>query len=475
MTSQTNQFGALLENAPDIVFEINPEGKFTYLNKGIAVLGYNARELMGAHFSTILDYHENKRVSRSAVLPQYKGIATGDENAPKLIDERRTGPRMTKNLGIQLTPRVKKETRDQQVMGHLHSCGRWDEKTNTFLGSMGIIHSIFPNNETGAKPSPFRKISNALLLEKVRTSHTPRHSHADQNRGKTRILVVNDNKRQAMKDISDISKDSQFQIDIFENGDAALNALRQAYQDNVPYHTAIVEKFIPGLDGESLGRTIKFDPHLFDIQLVLITSNGHRGDALRVQNIGFEAYLSRPVSSSTIHACLTMIQSRPKEGRAPAPILTKYTMTKKEISLSSVLIAEKDAISRALSQKIVESLGFQTATVGNAAEALTTLENVHFDILLIDSDLPQNQIDTIIAAIRHAKKNTILPTMSSMPIIAMTSGSSHHGAEPCQLTGADISLKKPITHDSVEKAIESIVTNTKPPVSKTERGFNQHR
>ena len=51
------------------------------------------------------------------------------------------------------------------------------------------------------------------------------------------------------------------------------------------------------MSGEELGRAIKADPQLRALELVMIASSGLRGDAARVKEIGFAAYLPKPVTA----------------------------------------------------------------------------------------------------------------------------------------------------------------------------------
>ena len=43
----------------------------------------------------------------------------------------------------------------------------------------------------------------------------------------------------------------------FASGEEALTALRQAHRAGTPYHIALLDHRMPGMDGETLGRVIK--------------------------------------------------------------------------------------------------------------------------------------------------------------------------------------------------------------------------
>jgi diguanylate cyclase (GGDEF)-like protein/PAS domain S-box-containing protein len=99
------RFGVLVQMVPDVVYRIDPEGRFTFVNDAVERLGYRPEDLVGRHFSEIILPADVEMVSREHVLPQFAGKVTGPEQAPKLFDERRTGDRVTKNLEIRLVTR----------------------------------------------------------------------------------------------------------------------------------------------------------------------------------------------------------------------------------------------------------------------------------------------------------------------------------------------------------------------------------
>ncbi len=99
------RYRELVQALPDIVYSLDGEGAITFVNDSVTLLGWDPVELIGKHFSVLLDDKDVQRVSRLHVLPRYEGKATGEENAPRLFDERRTGERRTRGLEVQLKHR----------------------------------------------------------------------------------------------------------------------------------------------------------------------------------------------------------------------------------------------------------------------------------------------------------------------------------------------------------------------------------
>ncbi len=99
------EYESILNIMPDIIYKIDPEGRFVYLSRSVNRLGFQPEDLLGKHFSVLVHPDDVPSISRKVVLPKYLGKITGDGKAPKLFDEVRTGRRITKNLAIRLIPK----------------------------------------------------------------------------------------------------------------------------------------------------------------------------------------------------------------------------------------------------------------------------------------------------------------------------------------------------------------------------------
>ena len=149
-----NRFRSLVKTIPDIVYRIDPQGRFTFVNEAITRLGYMPEDLLGEHFSKIILPSEVGRVDRKEVLKKFKGKKTGHKEAPKLFNEQRTGDRKTVGLEIRLLPRNKTSaelgyieplSNDYLIM-EVNSSGMWeinpDAENRDFMGTVGVIRDI---------------------------------------------------------------------------------------------------------------------------------------------------------------------------------------------------------------------------------------------------------------------------------------------------------------------------------------------
>ncbi len=138
----------LVQALPDVVYHIDEHGEFQFINDSVKMLGYEPIELIGRHFTEIIDAEEADKVSRCVVLKELQGRSTGAENAPKLFDERRSGSRKTSNLLVKLKKKNGDES-GRKILGSIISYGEVSsvgfseaESKEAGRGTVGIIRDV---------------------------------------------------------------------------------------------------------------------------------------------------------------------------------------------------------------------------------------------------------------------------------------------------------------------------------------------
>jgi signal transduction histidine kinase len=92
-----------------------------------------------------------------------------------------------------------------------------------------------------------------------------------------------------------------------QNGPDALQVLYQSLDKNDPIRIVMIDMQIPGMSSEILGRVIHSDKRMADTQTIMLTSSlVTRGDARRFQDIGFAAYLTKPIQRQKLKEVLSL-------------------------------------------------------------------------------------------------------------------------------------------------------------------------
>jgi len=266
-----------------------------------------------------------------------------------------------------------------------------------------------------------------------------------------RILIVdsNNSNRLFLKKLIESWGCRSFEA---KNAVKAMEVLQQAVEKGDPFDIALIEMTLPDMSGERLGEKIKADPVLKGTNLILLTSIGHRGDAARMQKIGFSAYLTKPVKRSHLFDCLITVAGLPpvpKEG-PPQPILTRHSLTEREKRNIRVLVAEDNLVNQKVAQRILANFGLQAKIVENGAQALKALEEESFDLVLMDVQMPEMDGFEATRKIRSLEASVKNP---DIPIIAMTAHAMKGDRERCLEMGMDGYVCKPINPQELYEAI----------------------
>ena len=259
---------AILQAIPDIIFKIDPNGYFSFINKSISILGYDQAELIGKHFSAILHPEDVKSFSRHLVLPRYKGTITGDEKAPKLFDERRTGKRQTKNLSIRLIPQERRK--EQEIVGRIiaygdvSSTGHYGtepgKKEEKFLGSLGVIRDITERRltEEAARESERRytTLTENINIGVCRKAPGPEGQFIEVNPALVEMFGYGSKEEFLSIDIADLyqnPEDKKKSDDkMFKQGYVKDEELLLKKKDGTPFHASVSAVTVRDEDGEIL-------------------------------------------------------------------------------------------------------------------------------------------------------------------------------------------------------------------------------
>ncbi len=87
------RYSELVQALPDIIYSLDGEGRFVFVNDSIRRLGWNPVELIGKHFDVIIDPEDMEKVSRRHVAGEHQRRYPGQL---ALFDERKSDDHMVK-------------------------------------------------------------------------------------------------------------------------------------------------------------------------------------------------------------------------------------------------------------------------------------------------------------------------------------------------------------------------------------------
>ena len=288
------------------------------------------------------------------------------------------------------------------------------------------------------------------VLEKQPRGRDAKVVAPEDIRGK-RILVVDDNATNRLV-LTEQLRSWECRVEEAEGGSQALDKLQQAFAETSPFDIAILDMQMPEMDGEMLGKKIKGDVDLKDTVLVMLSSMGQRGDAARLREIGFAAYLTKPVKQSQLYDCLATVTGTKieKEAAPEKRLVTRHSLSDERRRQVRILLAEDNIINQQVALHILGKLGFRADAVANGQEAVKALEMIPYDLVLMDVQMPEMDGFEATQRIRNSKFE-----IRKVPIIAMTAHAMKGDRERCLEAGMDDYISKPIEPDELLKKIET--------------------
>ena len=262
-----------------------------------------------------------------------------------------------------------------------------------------------------------------------------RHMVPERTLHGLRILVVDDNATNRTF-LESLLSAWGADIDCAADGPSTLTNLQIARRGACPYDVVLLDSQMPDIDGMTLARTIKADPILAPVPLILLTPLGQRASRVEELCEVFAGYLTKPVRQSLLYECLVAVQERP--WMAQSGISTSATETHLQLG-AKVLVVEDNLDNQKVLVRMLEHYGCRVDVAGNGREAVHAAGQMAYDCLFMDCQMPDIDGYTATAMIRQRESQI----GQRVPIIALTASAMPSDRERCLAAGMDDYLSKP--------------------------------
>jgi PAS domain S-box-containing protein len=263
---------------------------------------------------------------------------------------------------------------------------------------------------------------------------------------------------------------------VVADGQAALIAMYQAHESGEPFPLVLLDCHLPDMDGCALAAEIKRRPALNAATLIMLTSVSQTGNSERLRELGIAASLTKPIRQAEL--LNTIIAMLGQTSHAPARPAPARAQRPRAAGGLHILLAEDNAVNQRLAIRLLEKQGHSVVATNNGREALGALGQEHFDLVLMDIQMPALSGLETTAIIRNQER----ATGAHIPIIALTAHAMKGDRERCLEAGMDAYVSKPIQAAELFKVIAQFAPNTAngappppdtPPVAESAEAFEQ--
>lgn len=228
------------------------------------------------------------------------------------------------------------------------------------------------------------------------------------------------------------------QVSSAASGTEALALLRSHQAMNTAFDILLTDQAMPGMTGMELAKRVHEDPALRDQLLVLmLTGINDTPNRTTARSLGIRRVLHKPVSGFSLQR--TLLEEW-QEKDSPA---TDTAPSSRDASRGTfkVLVAEDNSISTRVIRGMLERLGVQVDTVENGLQALEAVRSRHYDLLLMDCEMPELDGFSAATQIRQWERQQAQPLL---PIIALTAHILPEHLEKARQAGMNGHMSKPV-------------------------------
>ncbi|MBL4620975.1 MAG: response regulator [Immundisolibacteraceae bacterium] len=264
--------------------------------------------------------------------------------------------------------------------------------------------------------------------------------------GDIKILVVDDN-ASYRKLIHQLLTGWNIRHDLADSGPAALELLYQAKSQEKPFDIVLLDQQMPGMDGIRLNQLMKEDPLLKQVKRIMVSPIGMAGDFNKLQGIGFNGLLSKPIAQSELLAVIEQVLAATNDN----PILITSHSTEQLPQFNArVLVAEDSATNQAVIKGMLKKYGIEANLANDGQEAVSTLERIPYDLVLMDCQMPV--LDGL-SATRVIRDPDSAVVNHLVPVVAITANAMKDDRDHCLAAGMNDYLTKPVDLDQLTTAL----------------------
>ena len=238
-----------------------------------------------------------------------------------------------------------------------------------------------------------------------------------------------------------------------EGGREAIRQVGQAKETGRPYDLVLVDCKMPDMDGFEVAKNIKSDSSLQETTIMMLTSEDRSNHIARAKALGISAYLIKPVKRVELYNTIIKTLSKEKtDARMRKGRRSEVERTESppyRMHPLSILVAEDDEINRKMIVRMLEKQGHNVTVARDGREALEAIENLRFDIVLMDVQMPEMDGLEVTRIVRERESHS----GGHIPIVAITAFAFREDMERCLQAGMDGYISKPIRKEELLETI----------------------
>ncbi|OPY55056.1 MAG: hybrid sensory histidine kinase BarA [Methanosaeta sp. PtaU1.Bin112] len=203
------------------------------------------------------------------------------------------------------------------------------------------------------------------------------------------------------------------------------------------------------------------DAMLDDVDVLSISKEAKRGKNSKALFVIFipigcglsretqvDGWLTKPIKPTQLYSLLVGLLS-PKRDAKSIVACTRPANSEVDKHDLRIIVAEDNPVNQKVALSMLKRIGYRADVAANGVEVLKALERQHYDVVLMDIQMPEMDGFEATRRIRSSGIKTC--------IIAITAHALNGDREACLSMGMDGYISKPIRMEELQKALEKII------------------
>ncbi len=222
---------------------------------------------------------------------------------------------------------------------------------------------------------------------------------------------------------------------------ASASAAFQLLDSSAGFPLLLVDTQMPDIDGFQFVERLRAMPAHADSRIIMIGPAGQPADPERQRALTISGQLAKPIERAQLHQAICEAM-----GWHSLRSLTPTPASSPEVTAAArtlrILLAEDNKVNQLVARRMLERAGHHIELAETGREAVSCFSKQHFDIILMDIQMPEMDGFEATHAIRQAEQETGSP--SHTPIVALTAHAVLGYKERCIAAGMNDFVTKPV-------------------------------
>jgi len=270
-----------------------------------------------------------------------------------------------------------------------------------------------------------------------------------------RALAIDDNPI-AREVLETMGQSLGWEMDLADSGEQALQLLRVAGEQGMPYQVIFVDWNMPGMDGWQTCEHIRAlraerleaagEPQAPVVLMVTAHGREMLSQRTAAEQALLDGYLVKPVTASMLFDAVVDARNdhaHPHPSRAAAPAIQR------SLDGMRILLVEDNLNNQQVASELLEYEGAVVQIANHGQEAVEAIAAAHpvFDAVLMDLQMPVMDGFSATKIIRNDLG------LTTLPIVAMTANAMSSDREACLAIGMNDHVGKPFDINSLVQVL----------------------